>query len=423
MVKILRWAAVFLLMCMPFFYAQAQGGYIEEAVWSNINPASGLVSDFIILSDGTKLFGEIIRNYDYTEYEKVDFEFNGGINTYLPADLKAFGLVNGRFFMSKKLSESSELEFVQVLLSGRLQLDYKKGNYYLDNGIEIQQLRSFYQDTQGPGSSRRRHIKLYISTLKINTAGTCGMELTDLIERSRIDEQDFIRILTQYHECEDLPYKLHVEKIPFVKISPTVGVGIGTLLTRSYNNEQGRASRIDKPYFFQAQAGIRFHDFRKSPKISIDVRIGYNSVSGIWEISETNSAILVTASQQFKQNVVSIPLSFNYSILKKNEMDVYLGLKAGLMFNSLKTEEGTVDFTFIHNRETFLSHMPILDVEKTLFVQGLKIGSNWSFAKKRTFYTEIQADYTSNTYLTYLPNSTNVGYNALYVSLNMGIEF
>ncbi|TXE02523.1 hypothetical protein [Algoriphagus aquimarinus] len=169
MVKILRVVAVLFLIAMPFFYAQAQSGYVEESVWSNVNTASGQASDFIITNNGTKLFGVIQRNFDYTEYDKVIFEASNGGNTYLPAELKAFGLDNGQFFMSKRLPDSSELEFVQILFSGNLQLDYKKGKYYIDNGLEIQELRAYYEDITVDGEKRRRSIKLYISILKITT--------------------------------------------------------------------------------------------------------------------------------------------------------------------------------------------------------------------------------------------------------------
>jgi hypothetical protein len=146
-------------------------------------------------------------------------------------------------------------------------------------------------------------------------------------------------------------------------------------------------------------------------------------MSGSWQISEVNSAVLVTGTQDFNQNSLSIPVSFNYSFYKKGDLDIYLGLKAGLMFNSLNTEEGYVDYTNLRSHETILSQMPILDVKKSLFVPGIKLGSNFPVGQNRRLYAELQADYASNMYLTSLPNFADISYNATAVSLNIGFEF
>ncbi|MEP4374465.1 MAG: hypothetical protein ABJ333_05375, partial [Algoriphagus sp.] len=121
--RILLVAGCFFLIVMPFFFAHAQGGYVEEQVWSNVNPDSRQAEDFVILNNGQKLFGKVVRAYDFSNYDQVDFQYQGNLKTYFPSDLQAFGLDNGRFFMSKMLPGSSVIEFVQVLFSGSLQLD------------------------------------------------------------------------------------------------------------------------------------------------------------------------------------------------------------------------------------------------------------------------------------------------------------
>lgn len=417
------WLATIILWIWIPYCVQAQSGYIEESVWSNVDPASGLASDFIITSTGDKLFGRLVRNFDYTEYDKVEFENNETVTTYFPSDLTAFGLNNGRFFMSKKLPESTEQVFVQILLSGRLQLDYKKGRYYLDNGYEIQELRSFYQDISTPGDEKKRRVNLYISILKILTAGKCGLEIKDLIERARLEEQDLIRILTQYHSCEELPFKVHVDKIPFVKFSPIVGLGLGTSYIKSSENEYSRASSIDQPFYFQVEGGLKFHDFRKSPRMSFDLRFEYHMMSSSWSISQANSSILVTGSQKFKQRSILIPFSVNYSFYKRDELNLYFGVSAGVMFNSMNTQEGFIDFTYLNSNETYLSNMKLVDINPSLFIPGLKLGSSIPINKKRSIYAEIQAKYAREMYLTFLPNSNNVGCNSTLVSFNVGFEF
>ncbi len=423
MIKALLLSACLFLGCSPFFYAQAQGGYIEESVWSNIDPTSGLASDFIITSGGDKLFGAILRDYDYADYEQIDFEYNGTVKTYLPKDLRSFGLDNGRFFMSKMLTEASSLEFVQVLLSGRLQLDFRKGRYYLDNGTEIQHLRSYYRDTEGPGSTTR-HVKLYISTLKINTAGRCGMELTDLIEKSRIDEQDFIRILTQYHRCEDLPYKVHVAEIPFVKISPTLALGAGLDFTKATAINENTNYSFSSSISYRAFIGFRLHDFRRFPRSSFDFRVGYILRSATFDTSYDVVHEVVTGSHEFKESNVVIPIAYNFTLFKKADTDIYLGLVVSTWFTSVQTNLSIIEVNNIHGPEEMLLYeRNILTMRENGIVPGLKAGANFPLSSKMKFFTELQVEYQKDFYSFELLNSQRTSINRTYVSVQAGIEF
>jgi len=424
MVKILRVVAVLFLIAMPFFYAQAQSGYVEESVWSNVNTASGQASDFIITKNGTKLFGVIQRNFDYTEYDKVIFEASNGGNTYLPAELKAFGLDNGQFFMSKRLPDSSELEFVQILFSGNLQLDYKKGKYYIDNGLEIQELRAYYEDITVDGEKRRRSIKLYISILKILTSGTCGFEMQDLIEKSRLDEQDFIRILTQYHECEELPYKLHIEKIPFVKLSPTFSLGLGADFTSASNVPNKFNYAFTNSSRYVAFAGFRLHDFRKFPKSSLDLRIGYVMYSGTIDASIYKGNDLVTASQTFRENSIVIPFSYNYSFVKRKDFDLYLGLVLSGWFSSGITELGILELTATYKPgEIQLVEEKIMRVSTNKVFPSLKTGANFTISDKMKVFTELGVEFFKDYYNVQILASPLINLNRTYVSLQLGLEF
>jgi hypothetical protein len=423
MIRKLRLAACLFMVCAPFFYAQAQSGYIEESAWSNINPISGQASDFIITADGDKLFGVILRNYDYNNYDQVDFEHNGAVKTYFPGDLRSFGLENGRFFVSKLLPESSSLEFVQVLLSGRLQLDFKKGNYYLDNGVQIQHLRSYYRDVEGHGTSTRRQVKLYIATLKINTAGECGMELTDLIERSRIDEQDFIRILTQYHECENLPYKLHVEKIPFFKFSPTLALGVGMDLTKAPEIHEKTNYAFSNSMSYNAFVGFRLHDFRRFPKSSFDLRLGYIHRSATFNASSENMREVVTGGHEFSESNVVIPFSYNFSFVKKTDTDIYLGLVMSAWFTSTKTNMSILEFNVPSIGETLLYEQKIVSVKKQSTIPGIKLGASFPISSNWKFFSELQLDYLSDFYAFELLDSRSISVNRTYLSIKAGIEF
>lgn len=422
MVKKLRLAIVILFIWMPFFYAQAQGGFIEESVWSNIDPTTGNPSDFIITQDGSKFFGVIKRQFDYPDYDEIDFEFSGNVKTYLPADLKAFGLDNGRFFMSKRLPNTPELEFVQILLSGKEQLDLWEGKFFLDNGHEIQPLNIVRKTDTSGGTKRIRKIKIYISFLKNATLGKCGDDLKYLIETADIKESDFIEILEKYHICEGLPYKIHVDRIPTAKTSFTFGLGSGMQFLPK-KNIVDRKNSLESPVFYQGFVGLRFDEFRNNPRLSADVRVAYQQSSTTWNSNESNASLIVEGSSPFDQKILSVPLGLNFIVFRTEQVDLYVGAKAGILFNKVKPAEGIIEVTYTHSDRSEISYASLVDYTKVAAMSGVKIGANFSMGADKKLFAEINGDYVFNMYQTSMvlynkPLETN----AAFVSLTLGFE-
>jgi hypothetical protein len=326
--------------------------------------------------------------------------------------------------MSKKLPNSAELEFVQILLSGRLQLDYKKGKYYLDNGTEIQELRNYYKTVTNEGSPKSRNIKLYISILKINTSGTCGFALQDLIEKSRVDEQDFIQILIQYHECEDLPYKLHVEKIPFLRISPTTSFAAGLDLTKSHDILDNFNYSFSNSLSYGAFVGFRLHDFRRFPKSSLDFKIGYVMLNTTLDASVERMREINTASQEFKESNVVIPISYNYSFFKNSFTDIYMGLVLTGRFSSLQNNLSIVEITSSTSEDkTVLYEQEIMSVSSFNLMPGIKFGANFPTNSKLKFFTELGIDYMKDHYKVRILNLPEFNINRTFISFQVGVEF
>ncbi|MEP1260431.1 hypothetical protein, partial [Algoriphagus sp.] len=392
--------------------------------WSNVNPDSRQAEDFVILNNGQKLFGKVVRAYDFSNYDQVDFQYQGNLKTYFPSDLQAFGLDNGRFFMSKMLPGSSVIEFVQVLFSGSLQLDFKKGKYYIDYGTDIQELKSYYQGVPGEGSPKKRHVKLYIATLKILTAGVCGQSLTDLIERSKLDEQDFIQILIQYHECEKLPYKLHVEKIPFVRVSPLVGLAAGLDVTNSSDILDNFNYSFSNSLSYGAFVGFRLHDFRRFAKSSLDFKVGYVMRKTILDASVERRVELNTASQEFKESNVVIPISYNYSFIKNSFADLYMGLVLTGRFSALQNNLSIVETTSsVSQDKTVLNEEEIMSVLDFSLMPGIKVGANFPTNSKMKIFTELGIDYMKNQYQVQILNLPEFNINRTFISFQVGVEF
>ncbi|MBB6324656.1 hypothetical protein FHS59_000271 [Algoriphagus iocasae] len=418
--KYYRVALLSFLFILPNFLAFGQKDFTEKNLLENTPSKSGIPSDFILDSSGNKVFGRVIRSFDFSDYEVIEFEKDGKITTYAPDQIQGFGLDNGRFFLSKLLPDSDDFQFAQILFSGKYQLLERKNKFFVDSGLEIIELKIIPRENY---TGKKKFVKLYISTLKFLMTGRCGLELAPKIERADLEEQDLIQIFIEFHECEDYPYVVHVDKIPLVKVSPTIGIGGGMVSPKALEAIEGRAVDIQSPYFVQAMIGGQLHDFRKAPRLSFDFKVGYRLMSSSWLVSQISGSYLYIGSQDIRQGSLLIPLSLNYTFYKKEAMDLYLGLGGGFVFSKLKNEEGLVDLTNLTIKETVLTYEDLVDVRPKLFSPAIKLGSNIYSGSNKSIYTEVLAEYAKAMYISYLPNYHGKEYNSFSVSLSLGIKF
>lgn len=411
MIKKIRLTILLLVAGLSFF-----GWYPN--VYSQGSVSANGQGDYIILNDGTKLNGKLLSNYDFADYDEIEFSSSKGIRKYGPLDIQSFGLENGRLFESLLLPDEEEKLFAQVLFTGQFQLLSQRSRFYIKSDAGgIDRLKIIERDSQ-PGIHEKK-VNLYISQLKIIMAGRCGIILGPKIETSRLDEQDLLKLMIDYHKCEDLPYVLHIQNIPLLKISPTAGLGLGYTGLKSISNQQGRGGEFVTPFNFSVFGGLRFHDFRNTPRISLDLRAGVNMMATTWNSSVSNGTFFVTSSEKITQTTFSIPLSLNYSLWKKEDREIYFGLMAGVWISQLKSDGGIVDLTVIQNEETSLRQLSTIRIIESIFVPGMKVGSNF----KGNWFGEFQAQRGKQLYSSELPNFNDVSYDAWNFSFLVGYKF
>lgn len=402
--------------------ANAQSGFISESIWGNINPTTGEAGDFIITKSGVKVFGKVISKYDEATYRTVVFANDGVETTYSPNDLQAFGLTNSRFFMTKTLPGESDAKFVQILLSGELQLNFFDNRYFLDNGDEMFELRAFYTQGQIDGNKLKRYVKAYISTLKIQMAGDCGTQLNDLIENTKMEELDFIRLFSKYHESGALPYKVHVSNVKFLKVSPVMMAGLGSASLYDRSVETGQINDLEGKISHRLQFGVRLHDFRKLPRVSIDFRVGMELLNSKFVSSfESPGVVRISASEEFSETNVFIPLSFNYSVFRRQNIDVYAGLITSVWFSSIKSKGALIEEQFLNSERTNLYEDSFLVGVDRLFVPGLKVGAKFPLGKM-VIFSELQGDLQLDYYTTNILAKRS-SFNRAGLSFQIGIEF
>jgi hypothetical protein len=411
---------VFLLLSTRI---QAQSGFIDKFLYDNVNPMNGSLEDFIVMPSGVKIFGKIQNKYDEATYQSLVFMADGQTSTYYPKDLKAFGLANSRFFMTKTVPGEVESKFVQILVSGELQLNFYNNRYFMDNGTELLELKAFYTLGQIDGNKLKRYVKAYISTLKIQMAGTCGTKLNDQIEKSKMEELDFVKLFEAYHQCNGLPYTSHINSISFLKVSPILMAGIGFVSLRDRSVEKDQKNGLDNTISYRFQGGLRLHDFRKFPRISLDLRLGVELLNTTYQSRfESPGVVIIRAEENFQETSIFIPIAVNYSFYRNNETDVYLGLSGAAWYRSISSTSGIITEELIGSGKTNIYNRKVVTGVNRLFVPGLKLGANFPLGDRMRLFTETQFDLLLDYYTTNILAKRS-SFSRTGLSFQIGIEF
>jgi len=411
---------VFLLLSTRI---QAQSGFLDKFLYDNINPMNGILEDFIVMPSGVKIFGKIQNKYDEATYQSLVFMVDGQTSTYYPKDLKAFGLANSRFFMTKTVPGEVESKFVQILVSGELQLNFYNNRYFMDNGTKLLELKAFYTLGQIDGNKLKRYVKAYISTLKIQMAGTCGTKLNDQIEKSKMEELDFVKLFEAYHQCNGLPYTSHINSISFLKVSPILMAGIGFVSLRDRSVEKDQKNGLDNTISYRFQGGLRLHDFRKFPRISLDLRLGVELLNTTYQSRfESPGVVIIRAEENFQETSIFIPIAVNYSFYRNNETDVYLGLSGAAWYRSISSTSGIITEELIGSGKTNIYNRKVVTGVNRLFVPGLKLGANFPLGDRMRLFTETQFDLLLDYYTTNILAKRS-SFSRTGLSFQIGIEF
>jgi hypothetical protein len=422
MLKKLPLLAIFGWLFFGSSQAFSQTDRLSEFDWTNVDPSSGQESDFVILVSGKKVFGEILRNYDKVSYAEIQFQGGGEIKSFAPADLKGFGLDNGQLFFSRQLPGQTDQSFVQILVSGSLELSESRGSLFLDDGRTYQKLDSYQRNIERDGQTVRKLYKPYIFTLKTALSGDCAVLLYPKVDRLSYNQEAIIHLLEDYYVCQGTEYKIHVEKIPLLKFSPTVGAGLSYFSLSSPQKKEGRNDQLVNDMGYHGFLGLRIHDFRLLPRLSVDLRVGYSVFNTTLLSSNEGSQFLWTGSEEIEETAFYLPASISYSVLKNRRSELYVGISAGLWIKEVTTSEGRIDHRDFNPQETRIEESQIVEVFDSYFTPGVRVGYNFSLADKLRVFGEIEANVQKEYYLFNLVQNESV-YGRSRFSFQVGLEF
>jgi hypothetical protein len=380
-------------------------------------------NDYIINNSGEKIYGEIHRTFDFNNYETI--RFRKGTNeeiAYSPKDIEGFGLENGRYFLSLDLPELEEKVFAQIIFSGKLNLISYKSRYFIETSDQIIELKSTYNTIDGFGRQvKNTNRKPYLGILNLVMAGYCGTELKSSIILTGFNEQDFIAIFQKYHLCEDLPYVIHVEKIPFLKISPVVGLGFNISNQSNSFADIGRYDVFENNLFPMVQAGIKLYGFRKAPRFSFDASIGFTSQNNTVNSEIIEPGVNLTGTETYQLSSVFLPIFFNHSLFSNGNFETYVGIGGALRINKFESDFAMIDYHTENGEVTLLFESPIFRVKNKIFSPAAKIGTHFRSKSRIGIISELQVDYLNDAYS--IDMFQKAIYNEIMFSFLIGVRF
>lgn len=397
-------------------------GFVLTCCWESVFSQTNQ-GDHLIHLDGNKVDGTVIRNYDHVQYRRVSFESGGQKSEFTPSQIHGFSLENGRYFESKTLPGIKEKVFAQVIFSGNFDLLFYAGKYYLQNPLEIVELKPVEKYSMTYQTDAEKIYNSYIGVLSRHMAGHCGVKLKKDIIRTRLFEDDLINILEKYHKCEDFTYTVHVERIPLRVVKPVLLVGATHHSLVDQEVVYTRNDKFENAMVFNFQGLLRMLPSRKHPKMFFDVGIGYSSISTFIESEYGTTLTTYVSKEKVQYRRIYVPLFLNHSIVRRNKFDFYGGLgfelaRASRYYRDYGTiveepQEGNENVTWTKAR---------IDIIRPHYYPAVKLGLDVGKPRSIGLISEFQLGYVPEASEMVLGNNLAV-YNWLMASWMVGVRF
>lgn len=377
--------------------------------------------DYIIHFSGDKTPGTIIRSHDFVQSSSIRFvDGSGETHGFTPAQIEGFELENGRYFVSRVLPDVKEKVFAQVIFSGRFNLLLYVDKYYIENPLEILELKSIPLVTVDEREVDRVNTS-YIRVLSDHMAGYCGSKLKlDIIE-TRLLEEDLVRILTKYHKCEGLSYTLYVEKIPQVVLRPMILGGFSHHALSPKSVGYSRTDEIEDPLAVNLQGILRFFPSRKYPRLSFDLGLGYSTFKSSLHSELVVGQTTYASDSNLDYSSLYVPGFVNYSFVRVRRTNFYGGV--GFVYRKDKLIARNISSSQNYPNGV-VSDFSSVSLKQTYYNPALKLGLDVEMMSKLGLVGEIHLDYLSENYHIYMTTVNNRSvYNRLMTGLMVGLRF
>lgn len=405
----------FIVFCISFLFVSI---FSTQYVFAQQNSPN---HSKVTLKNGNEIQGEIISEFDSEDYSEIQFiSSSGDKSIFKPGDILGFKLANGRVFRTEKLSDVGEEVFVQVLISGTLELLKWERKYFVLNENGLSELKVIKTKREVDGKTMTGSSNQYIGILKIAMNDACGAGMENKIESAKLVDSSLIDLFKDYYACSEQPYQVNVSKVPFSKWSLRVQGGIGLLAIKEYQSNKEVNYFLDKtaiPYF---EIGVRFKEFRTSPRIMVDLGIGYLAESNVINADSKLISFDLTGKQEYSSFSILVPLQVSYVLHKKESNQIYAG--TGLTFWFTNFEKGPSELIIDNGEQgNNIQNKDFIDRKEKGISPNLKIGYRRNISDKTGLFLEMKGDYLIKNMFFY-PLTYQAFYNYFTGSLTFGIE-
>ena len=393
---------------------------------SFLTSAQQASGDQVTTSDGRILFGEIQRDYDKESYNSIRIILNDGKKMELgPNEALEFRLENGRFFQSKILPEKEEKVFAQVIISGEINLYRYQGTFYAERGHNIYKMRVLERKREDGGQEKTVFFREYLGILNLLMANNeCSLIRAPGGSNSgkNITESELVKIIENFLLCENLPYQLHVEKIPFGVLSPVVKLGLSHQVVSYWSTESQTEAYLENPLNFGLSAFLKFHQLRGIPRISFEVGVGFWDRSNTIKVQRDKINILEYGEEGYNVQSFFIPAEFSYSVFRRNGFDVFMGIGGSVWFEKFKSNKSYQDYKIKNQEVIYASTEPFTQFNTNHFSPSVKLGLGKTLSNESGLLVELRGDFFKDNYQLQLEQSNSVHSGKMF-SILLGYQF
>jgi hypothetical protein len=253
-------------------------------------------------------------------------------------------------------------------------------------------------------------------------AGNCTNELYQDIFNLKYEEYGLISVLSKYHLCENLPFELHFKKEPFTRISPVVSAGMSSVVLTPSIITGNRKDAFETSVFPIFQIGVKAHQFRKWPRLSMDVSIAYLKQDNTVLSEYVSTEQYMTATENYTASTIMVPVTINYTWIRMGNVDSYIGLGVVSNYNKIESEFSIIDQTLNSTGITTLYEEPLTDIKRRFVSPVAKIGSILNLSEKIALVAEFQITQNSEVMSVSLPFNVVI-YDRMVSSILIGLRF
>lgn len=272
---------------------------------------------YILTLEGDTIRGEVYYG-SQSKYNECRFKINEKEETFSADEIAGYGVDGVRAYTSGVIPSS----FVEEVGVGIISL-YKNENYYVfvkkgESNVLLD--RNEFDDIKMKGR--------YLGSLKYITS---DCELNYNFEKMSLKESSFVRVLSKYNECRGVGFSSAKDNLPGIKIEvgPSIGLNFYTLKNSSNRYYNARQWQGSFPQSFNATSLAYGLDVvLMFPKTSNRFSLRSGFIVSQLEFGERleqdylNDPVINTTD--FKFNTFSIPLIFQYDLIKTSLLDLRL---------------------------------------------------------------------------------------------------